>query len=123
MDKLFINQLKVTTLIGVHAWEQLSMQNLLLDIVIQIDAQQVAQADDIQQALDYDQVVKYILTFAQQNHFQLIETFAERLTQALLEHFSLPWIELTLRKPGALLQAKEVAITIERHRGTTASNS
>lgn len=118
MDKLFINQLKVTTLIGVHAWEQLTPQNLLLDIAFEIDAKQVAQNDNFQEAIDYDQIIKHVLEFAEKNHFQLIETFVERLAQALLHHFPLPWIQLTLHKPGAVLQAKDVAITIERRRAT-----
>lgn len=114
MDKLVINDIKLTTLIGIHDWEQQCPQNLHLDIALQTDAKQIAELDNIQHAIDYDRVLTHIFNFADTHHFQLLETLAERLSHELLENFPTQWVQITLHKPGAIKQAKDVAIMIER---------
>ncbi|MBN9286319.1 MAG: dihydroneopterin aldolase [Gammaproteobacteria bacterium] len=114
MDKLTISGIKLTTLIGIHDWEKQCPQNLHLDVVLQTDAKKAALEDNIQDALDYDSLVEHIVNFVENYHFQLIETLAERLAQEVLNHFPTNWVQITLHKPGALLKAKDVAITIER---------
>lgn len=116
MDKLAISGIKLTTLIGIHDWEQQCPQNLYLDITLQIDAQKAALEDNIQDALDYDRLVTHIFTFVENTHFHLIETLAERLAQEVLHHFPTDWVQITLHKPGALQKAKDVTITVERSR-------
>lgn len=114
MDKLVINNIKLSTLIGVHAWEQQCPQTLYLDLAFQTDAHKIAQHDDITFAIDYDKVVQYVLSFAAEYQFQLIETFANHLAQEILDNFTSEWVQVTLRKPGALKQAKDVTLIIER---------
>lgn len=114
MDKLVITQIKVNTKIGAHPWEQQCTQNIYLDLSFDTDAKQIALTDNLNEAIDYDKVVKHILGFAQQNHFQLIESFADKLASSILSHFPISHLEITLHKPGALKDAKSVAITLSR---------
>jgi dihydroneopterin aldolase len=116
MDKIEISDIKLNTLIGIYDWEQQTPQALLLDIALQTDAKKIAEADNIAHAIDYDKLVQHIFNFVETHHFQLIETLAEHIAQEILSHFPTPWVQLTLHKPGALTQAKDVAITIERSR-------
>lgn len=114
MDKLVINHLKITTLIGVHAWEKRCPQNIYLDITLKTNAQKAAWFDSLDDALDYDKIVQHIQDFTSKNQFQLIETLADKLAKEILSHFPTQEITLTLRKPGAIPLAKEVSITVER---------
>src|SRR5437867_3319842 len=114
MDKLVINDIKLTTLIGIHPWEKQCPQTLVLDIILQTDAVNIAKDDDITKAIDYDKVIQQILTFVENHHFQLIETLAHHIALEILENFATPWVHITLHKPGALVAAKDVAIVIER---------
>jgi len=114
MDKLVITGIKLTTLIGSHPWEQECPQNLLLDLAFETEAKNIALEDNIHKAIDYDKIVKHIFDFVKTHHFQLIETLAEHLAKEMLCHFPTKWVQITLHKPGALLDAKDVAITIER---------
>lgn len=116
MDKLVINDIVITTLIGIHSWEQRCPQRLHLDIALQTDAAHIAEHDSIEHAIDYDRLIAHIIAFSEQNHFQLLETFTERLAQEILQHFSTQWVKITLHKPGALAQASDVSLTIERTR-------
>ncbi len=114
MDKLVIKDIKLSTRIGIHPWEQQCNQNLHLDLALQTNAKAIAEHDDIQQAINYDEIVQHILHFVKEHQFKLIETLAEQLAQQLLMHFSTQWVQITLHKPGALQQASDVAIMIER---------
>ena len=52
--------------------------------------------------------------FAQTHQFELIETMAESVAALIMEEFSVPWIKLTLHKPGALPKAQSLGVQIER---------
>ncbi len=114
MDKLKIRGIKLNTLIGIYDWEKLHAQDLLLDITLQTNAKRIAEKDDIQQAIDYDKLLQHILAFVHHNHFLLIETLVEKIAEQVLEYFPTTWVQITLHKTGALKQADDVAITIER---------
>lgn len=43
-----------------------------------------------------------------------METLAERTAELLLQEFNAPWVRITVRKPGALAEARTVGVTIER---------
>lgn len=116
MDKLVITGIKLTTLIGTHLWEQQCPQNLYLDLAFAVDTQKISEHDQIKAAINYEEILQTIVDFAQHHHFQLIETLAERLAQQLLAHFPIPWLQLSLHKPNALEQTKDVMVTIERSR-------
>ena len=114
MDKLVITDIKLTTLIGSNDWEQIHPQNIHIDIAIQTNVTEIAKEDNIHKAINYELVLKHIVHFVKSHHYQLIETLAEHLANEILFHFPTQWVQITIHKPGALLDAKDIAITIER---------
>ena len=116
MDKLTLTEINLSTKIGIHAWEQQAIQVLKVDLELMIDAHLIAKTDAINAALDYDKIIDYLQTFAHEHHFQLLETFADKLAGGLLAQFNTPSLRLTVHKPAALLGAKDVSICVERSR-------
>lgn len=116
MDKLSITGLKLTTLIGTLDWEQQVPQTLHCDLSIQTNAALIALSDNIDDAINYDALTQSVQAFVEQHHFQLIETLADKLAHHILANFATQWVNVTLHKPGALKQAKDVIISIERTR-------
>lgn len=116
MDKIIITGLKFTTIIGTLDWEKQTPQNIYLDLVVGTDATKAAKYDALADALDYTVIVAHLNQYIQTHQPELIETLIENLAQEILAHFDTPWVQLTLHKPGAILQAKDVAITIERRK-------
>ncbi|PIE83741.1 MAG: dihydroneopterin aldolase [Candidatus Contendobacter odensis] len=114
MDIIFIRELRVETIIGVHCWERQIRQPLLLDLEMGTSILPAATSDKLDDTLDYQAVVQQVNEFAEKKRFQLIETFAEQLARLLLQEFALPWLRLTLSKPGAIRDARTVGIIIER---------
>lgn len=116
MDIITLLDIKFTTLIGIHDWEKTTPQHLHLDLQYNVDVKKIAEKDNIEATIDYEKVLNAILKYTKDNQFQLIETLAEKLANMLFEQFAINWLTLTLHKPKALLNAKDVFITIERKR-------
>ncbi|HRX71514.1 MAG: dihydroneopterin aldolase [Candidatus Competibacteraceae bacterium] len=114
MDIIFIRELRVETIIGVHSWERGSRRYLLVDLELATDIRPAAATDRLDQTLDYQAVAQRISELAAGSDFQLVETLAERIADRLLREFPTPWLRLTLRKPGVPSNAREAGVIIER---------
>lgn len=114
MDLVLIEALKVDTVIGVYEWERTLTQTLELDLELATDIRPAAAADDLARTLDYAAISERIAAFGAASAFCLVETFAERLAALLQQEFGIPWLRLTLRKPGAVPAARAVGVCITR---------
>ncbi|MDF2867628.1 MAG: dihydroneopterin aldolase [Gammaproteobacteria bacterium] len=114
MQIIFIHELKVETIIGIHAWERQLKQLLCLDLELGYDMSQAVATDKVEFAVDYASLTEKILAFIQSSHFKLIETLADQVINLLLKESAIQWVRLKLTKPGALPQAKGVGVIIER---------
>ena len=116
MDTLFIRALRADTIIGVSEWERINRQVILLDLQLSVDVKRATVHDAIADTTDYNAVTKRIISFVQQSQFQLVETLAENIGELVLHEFNVRWLRLTVTKVGAIPDAAEVGITIERSR-------
>lgn len=114
VDRVFIEGLEVDTVIGVYDWERGIRQCLRLDLTLGWDNRPAAAEDDIAKALDYAVLSERVMAFARDAHFQLVETFAERLAALLMAEFGIQWLRLKVTKPGAVAAAIGVGVEIER---------
>ncbi len=114
MDIVFIRELRANTVIGVYDREREVRQTVVLDLEMASDNRLAAASDDLGDTLDYAAVSARLLAFIENSEFQLLETMAEQAAAIVLDEFEVPWLRLRLRKPGAVAQARDVGILIER---------
>lgn len=114
MDTVFINDLRINTIIGIYDWERQVRQTVSFDLAMAHDNVRAATTDDIQYALNYKAVAKRVIAFVEQSEFLLVESLAEQVATLIREEFGVPWLRLTLKKPGALRGARDVGVMIER---------
>jgi len=114
MDIIFIQGLKIDTVIGIFDWEREIRQDIVLDLEISADIKSASETDDIKQTLSYKSVCKRLIDFVQGSEFQLIETLAESITQIVIQEFSVDWVKLTLNKGEVVTGARGVGVIIER---------
>jgi len=114
MDRVFINDLRVDTVIGVYDWERAIRQTVSIDVEMSCDVAKSAESDSIDDALDYKAVAKRLIAFVGASEFQLVETLAERCAAIILEEFGVDWLRLRIAKPGAVRGSREVGVLIER---------
>ncbi len=114
MDIVFIRELRADTVIGVYDWERGIRQTVVLDLELATDNRRAAASDQIGDTLDYAALCTRLLSFIEGSDFQLIETMAEQVAAIVIEEFGVPWLRLQLTKPGAVVQARDVGVVIER---------
>jgi dihydroneopterin aldolase len=114
MDLVFIEDLRIDTLIGIYDWERRTRQTIALDIEMAFDNTKPAASDAIADTLDYKAVSKRLIAFVEGSSFQLVETLAEECAAIIRDEFGVAWLRLKLSKPGAVRGAKAVGVVIER---------
>jgi dihydroneopterin aldolase len=114
VDTVFIEDLRIETVIGIYDWERKIRQVVAIDLEMAFDNRRPAGSDDIGDTLNYKAVSKRLIAFVEAASFQLVETLAERCAQIVLDEFSVPWLRLKLSKPGAVRGSKAVGVVIER---------
>lgn len=114
MDIIFIEQLTVMMVIGIHNWEKQLLQKLIFDLEMGWDNHIAVRSNSISDCLNYDDVNKAILSLIHEKKFSLLESVAEETAARLIEQFHLPWIRVKLSKPGAITHAANVGVIIER---------
>ena len=114
MDIVFIHDLQIETVIGIYDWERKIRQTVSLDIEMASDIGKAAESDHIDDALSYKDVAKRLIEFVEASEYRLVETLAEEICRIIRDEFGVPWVRLTLHKPGAVSGSKSVGVSIER---------
>ena len=104
--KVFVRGLKVEAEIGVYAHEHGRRQPLVIDV--ELDAA-VAGAERLADTLNYETVASAARDLAESGHWQLVETFAERLAEAMFADPRVSRARVRIEKPLALAPVAEAA--------------
>ena len=99
-DRIFLHGLTAECIIGFIDWERRVKQTVVLDQELPVDCRQAARSDDVTGA----------------SQFKLVETLAHRLALVILEEFGVEWVRISLNKPGAIRNSRDVGVVIERTR-------
>jgi dihydroneopterin aldolase len=114
MDLVFIEDLRIETVIGIYDWERKIRQVVAFDLEMAFDNRKPAASDRIEDTLNYKAVSKRLIAFVESSSFQLVETLAERCAEIVRDEFGASWLRLKVSKPGAVRGSKAVGVTIER---------
>ena len=114
MDRIFLRDLKIETVVGIWEWERRIRQNVVLDLEIATDVRKAARDDSIDDALNYKSIAKRLIAFVGEARFQLVETLAEAVARLLIEEFHVEWVRVSVAKPGAIEGSRVVGVVIER---------
>lgn len=103
---------------GVYDFERREGQIFRVDLVLGMDTRPAARSDDLQDAVDYGTLVAAVRKAVENDPVDLIETLAQRIADVCLIDSRVDWVEVTLHKPDAPIEAtfQDVALTITRSR-------
>jgi dihydroneopterin aldolase len=114
VDKIFLEDLRVEAVIGIWEWERRVRQTVSLNLEMQTDVRRAAASDEIEAALDYKSIAKELIRVIETSEFKLVETLAETLARIVVTDFGVPWVKLSVSKPGAIEGSRNVGVLIER---------
>ena len=116
MDKVFIEDLEVETIIGIFGWEREVKQIVRISLEMSFDISKAGKSDKIDDALDYKKIGKSIVNLVENSSFFLVEKMAEEIALLVLKNKQIEDIKLRVEKPGALRGSKSVGVEILRSR-------
>lgn len=114
MDKIFLDELKIDTIIGIWDWERKIRQTIVIDLEMSADIAKAAATDEVVDTLNYKAVAKRLQAFVGDSSFQLVETLAENIARIIRDEFDVAWVRVKVHKPGAIRGSKDVGVEIER---------
>ena len=114
MDKIFLDELKIDTIIGIWDWERKIRQTVVIDLEMCADIAKAAATDEVVDTLNYKAVAKRLQAFVGDSSFQLVETLAENIARVIRDEFDVAWVRVKVHKPGAIRGSKDVGVEIER---------
>ena len=114
MDKVFIKNLEVETVIGIYDWEREVRQLISISLVMDFGLTKAAKTDKIEDSLNYKKISKRIIKLVETLKSKLIENLAQKIADTILNEFPVSSIVVTVEKPGALRGARSVGGTIKR---------
>jgi dihydroneopterin aldolase len=104
---------------GVLDEERRDGQRFLVDVELDLENEQAAQSDAIEDAVDYRRVVARVAEISDARAYHLLEAFAAAIADALLEDCPVSAVRVRVRKPDVVLDppVDVAAISVERRSG------
>jgi len=114
LDRIFLRGLEIETVIGIWEWEQRIKQLVRIDLELATDIRPAAATDSIEAALDYKEIAKRVIAYVSESRVNLVETLADNIARMIVVDFGVPWLQLSISKPGAIEGSRDVGVLIER---------
>lgn len=113
-DTIYLKGLEIETIVGIWDWERQIPQIVVVDLEMAADIAASAASDSIEDTLNYKLVSKRVQSLVKDGGFKLVETMAEAIAATIIGEFDVPWIRVRVNKPGAIRNARDVGVEIER---------
>lgn len=120
MDKIIIKNLKVYAYHGVNDFEKQNGQIFLIDVKLKFKSlSKPCVSDDLNDTVSYSKVIKTVSKVAAEKKYNLLETLAEKIANAILDEYSLVQkVSVSVKKPMAPIKTSfdYVGVKITRSR-------
>jgi dihydroneopterin aldolase len=119
--RMVLRDLVVEVSIGLHPWEQLRPQRLVVNVEAWAYVAATYTHEDAALILDYDALRKVIREdWPKRGHMKLLEPLAEELIQLCFNHPAVEAARVRLEKPDIFSEAQGVGIELYRRNPKTA---
>jgi len=116
MDKVFIKELRVRGILGIHDWERTTPREIVISVTLFCDTSKAAKSDDIADCVDYSATAKKIRAHAESAARMTIEALANDIAELCLQEPKVRKVIVRMDKPGAVPEAASVGVEVERAR-------
>ena len=107
--RLIFDAIECQCRIGAYDHERLGPQRVVIDIELELSAETEPGRDHLDDTLNYDLVRDTVLQIAQSQHFDLQETLARELYDALGSLLGVAAVRVRTAKPDAYEDCREIA--------------
>jgi FolB domain-containing protein len=114
MDKVFIANLRVRGILGIHDWERVTPREIIINATIFTDTHPAAQNDDISDCVNYSEMANKLRAHTESAARMTVEALANDLAEICLQGSKVEKVILRVDKPGAVPETDSVAVEVER---------
>jgi dihydroneopterin aldolase len=114
LDLIFIEGLRVQTVIGIHESELHRPQPLVIDLHAGVPHADACDSDRIADTIDYSVVRERLHGLMRSHGVTLLEALAEQIAQMLIVDFRAAWVRVKVVKPHKFDDLDAVGVQIER---------
>jgi dihydroneopterin aldolase len=107
--RFVISQINVICSIGIHDFERAEKQRITVDLEVLLSADKEPQVDNIEQALNYDTIREMVIKIATSRHFDLQETLARTIFDAVQALSTVDALMVRTAKPDVYEDVQSVA--------------
>lgn len=108
--RLFIQRLRIPTMIGLHPCERFEKQMVCIDLEAVIPP---VKEDCIENTVDIDSICKLLCSAASKTHFNLLESLGEYFASLLVSEFNLRDFKLRVYKHKFIWFLEQHGVLIE----------
>jgi D-erythro-7,8-dihydroneopterin triphosphate epimerase len=119
LDKIYIRDLAVRCIVGIHPEEREKKQDIIINIAMHADLSKACMSDLVEDTIDYKYITKQVLAAIEPSDYFLIERIAQVVADICLSDKRVEKLRVTIEKPGALRFAKTPAVSIYRKQPRT----
>ena len=117
--RVFVRDLVVPCLIGVHRHEQDGRQRVRINLDLDVDEPDAPVADRLGNVMNYEEIVTAIRRLTDAGHINLVETLAERIAERCLVDGRVRRARVRVEKLDVFADATSVGVEIERANART----
>ena len=117
-DQIIVEDLQIYAYHGVYQQENEKGQNFFVSVFLDTDTRAAGMADDLGLSTNYGVVCRFLHTFLTEHTYKLIETAAEKASEALLLQF--PYVRqvtMEVKKPEAPITVPFGSVSVKITRG------
>ena len=112
--RVFINDLVLDCLVGVHRHERDGSQRIRINLALTVLESSTPIGDQLSNVLCYEELIVKVRHLATSGHVNLVETLAERLADLCLDEPSVRAVKVRVEKLDVFTDAASVGIEINR---------
>ena len=118
-DHIEILGIRATGYHGVYAQERRDGQEFVVDVVLHVDVREAGTSDDLAATVDYGRVAEQVHAVVTGEPVDLVETLAERIASACLQHERVEIVDVAVHKPHAPIEVpfEDVVVRVRRNQG------
>lgn len=115
--QVFVRDLTLCCLIGVHSYEKDRRQRVRINLDLAVDEGPEPVGDELANVVSYEDILDRVRAIAGAGHINLVETLAERIAETCLEDARVRAARVRVEKLDVFEDTESVGVEIERFRG------
>lgn len=116
LDQVIIRDLELLMSIGIYDHEKAQKQCVIVNIVLDVVSNKGKSVTSIDEVVSYEEIVNAVQHLANEGHIDLVETFAEDISDICLKDDKVLSADICIEKPDIIKGSKSVGVRIVRAR-------